>query len=131
MTELKDVAPRETKAVGEAKTSEPAIRPAVDIFEDKMGITVQADMPGVSKDRLEVHIDSDTLSIEGEAVILMPEDMQPLYVDVHPTRYERSFSLSRELDGERIAANLKDGVLTLRIPRREEHKPRRIEVRTE
>lgn len=131
MAELKDVASRESKAVGESKATEPAIRPAVDIFEDKTGITVQADMPGVSKDRLEVHIDSDTLSIEGEAVIPMPEGMQPLYADVRSTRYERSFSLSRELDGEKIAANLKDGVLTLRIPKREEHKPRKIEVRTE
>jgi len=131
MTEQKDVASRESKAVSEANASEPAIRPAADIFEDKTGITVQADMPGVSKDRLEVHIDSDTLSIEGEAVIPMPDDMQAIYADVRSTRYQRSFSLSRELDGEKIAANLKDGVLTLRIPKREEHKPRRIEVRTE
>jgi len=131
MTEQKDVASRESKAVSEANASEPAIRPAADIFEDKTGITVQADMPGVSKDRLEVHIDSDTLSIEGEAVIPMPDDMQAIYADVRSTRYQRSFSLSRELDGEKITANLKDGVLTLRIPKREEHKPRRIEVRTE
>ena len=129
MTERKDVTAQES-TLSETKTAEPAIRPAVDIFEDKSGITVKADMPGVSKDRLEVHIDSDTLYIEGEATIPMPENMQALYADVRSKRYERSFSLSRELDGEKIAANLKDGVLTLHIPKREEHKPRKIEVRT-
>ena len=61
----------------------------------------------------------------------MPEGMQPLYADVRSTRYQRSFALSRELDGDNIEASLKNGVLTLRIPKRAEHKPRKIEVRTE
>jgi HSP20 family protein len=109
-------------------TAEATLRPAVDIFEDDAGITVQADMPGVSREHLEVHIDSDTLSIEGEAAIRMPEDMEPVYADVRFTRYQRRFTLSRELDTDKIDANLRDGVLTLRIPKREEHKPRKIEV---
>ena len=109
-------------------TTEATLRPAVDIFEDDTGITVQADMPGVSREHLEVHIDSDTLSIEGEAAIQMPEDMEPVYADVRFTRYQRRFTLSRELDTDKIDANLRDGVLTLRIPKREEHKPRKIEV---
>lgn len=86
-------------------------------------------MPGVPKDRLDVRIDSDTLSMEGNVVITMPEEMEALYADVRCTRYQRSFSLSRELDVEKIDAILKDGVLTLHIPKREEHKPRKIEVR--
>ncbi len=130
MTETKEMTGQERKAVQETRQQEHAMRPPVDIFEDDAGITVQADMPGVSKDRLDVRIDADTLSIEGNAVITMPEDMEALYADVRSTRYERSFSLSRELDVEKIDANLKDGVLTLRIPKREEHKPRKIEVRT-
>ncbi len=129
MTERKEVTAQESSA-SESKAAEPSIRPAVDIFEDKTGITVKADMPGVSKDRLEVRIDSDTLYIEGEATLPMPENTQALYADVRSTRYERSFSLSRELDGEKIAANLNDGVLTLHLPKRQEHKPRKIEVRT-
>jgi HSP20 family molecular chaperone IbpA len=56
--------------------------------------------------------------------------MDAIYADIRSKRYQRSFSLSRELDTERIEANLKDGVLTLHIPRREEHRPRRIEVQT-
>jgi len=130
MTETRDVSKQESGAVQDVKPQEQAILPAVDIFENEAGITVQADMPGVSRDRLDVHIDSDTLSIEGRAVIPMPGDMDALYADIRSTRYQRSFSLSRELDTDRIEAALKDGVLTLRIPKREEHRPRRIEVQT-
>ena len=87
--------------------------------------------PGVSKERFNVHIDSDTLSIEGKTDISMPEGMEALYADVHFTRYQRSFSLSSELDGDKADASLKDGVLTLRIPKRELYQPRKIKVCTE
>jgi HSP20 family molecular chaperone IbpA len=130
MTETKDVSKQQARAAQDVKQQEQAILPAVDIFENESGITVQADMPGVSKDRLDVHIDSDTLVIEGLAEIPMPEGMDAIYADIRSKRYQRSFSLSRELDTERIEAGLKDGVLTLRIPKREEHRPRRIEVQT-
>ena len=131
MTETRDVSKQQAGSAQDVKQQEQqAILPAVDIFENESGITVQADMPGVSKDRLDVHIDSDTLSIEGRAVIPMPEGMDALHADIRSTHYQRSFSLSRELDTDRIEAGLKDGVLTLRIPKREEHRPRRIEVQT-
>jgi HSP20 family molecular chaperone IbpA len=131
MTETRDVSKQEAGSAQDLKQQEQqAILPAVDIFENESGITVQADMPGVSKDRLDVHIDSDTLSIEGRAVIPMPEGMDALHADIRSTHYQRSFSLSRELDTDRIEAGLKDGVLTLHIPKREEHRPRRIEVQT-
>ena len=130
MTESRDVSKQEASVAQDVKQQEQTILPAVDIFENEAGITVLADMPGVSRDRLDVHIDSDTLSIEGGAVIPMPEGMDALHADIRSTRYQRSFSLSRELDTDRIEAGLKDGVLTLRIPKREEHRPRRIEVQT-
>lgn len=126
-TERQAMMGQASKAPQEA--AERAIRTPVDIFEDETGLTLHADMPGVSRERLDVHIDSDTLTIEGEAVISMPEGLDPLYADVNATHYRRSFSLSRELDGNRIEANLRDGVLTLRIPKREEHKRRKIKVR--
>src|SRR5689334_15584849 len=105
------------------------IRPAVDIFEDANGITVQAEMPGVSKDRLNVQADRNGLVIEGTAAIDLPQGMEALYADVRSTRYRRNFVLSGELETERIEANLKDGLLTLRIPKRAELRPRKIEVR--
>jgi HSP20 family protein len=131
MTDAKDVTTEKTRTAQGAKEAEQAIRPAVDIFEDDTGITLQADMPGVSRDRLDVRIDSDSLSIAGSVDLPVPEGMDALYADIRSTRYQRSFSLSRELDGDNIQASLNHGVLTLRIPKREEHKPRKIEVRTE
>ena len=129
MNEAKDVTAQESRAVQQSETERP-IRPPVDTFEDSTGITVQADMPGVSKDRLNIQIDNDTLSIEGKADIPMPEGMEALYADVRSTHYQRSFSLSRELDGDKVEASLKDGVLTLRIPKRAQYQPRKIEVHT-
>lgn len=131
MSKTKEVTTQETKAMQKKSEQERTILPAVDIFEDDMGITVHADMPGVSKDQLDIQVDSDSLTVAGSINIPLAEDMNALYADVRAIRYQRGFSLSRELDGNNIDASLKDGVLTLRIPKREEHKPRKIEVRTE
>jgi len=131
MTATKDVTPTKSKTAQEAMETGRAIRPPVDIFEDETGITVQADMPGVSKERLEIKIDNDTLSIEGKAEIPMLDGMEPLYADVRSTRYQRSFSLSSELDGEKADASLKDGVLMLRIPKHKQYQPYKIEVQVE
>lgn len=110
---------------------ERVIRPLVDIYEDDSGITLLADMPGVSKEGLDVQVDKDTLSIEGEAKIPMPDGMEALYADIRSTHYQRSFSLSSELDGDKASASLKDGVLTMHIPKREQYQPRKIEVQVE
>ena len=127
MAEGKDVKSRESTAV--QQEPERMLRPPVDISEDAEGITLVADMPGVNSDRLDVHIDNDTLLIEGQAKIDMPEGMEPLYADVHATHYRRSFALSGELDTNGIEASLDNGVLSVRIPKRAEVKPRKIEVR--
>jgi HSP20 family molecular chaperone IbpA len=94
-----------------------------------MGITLMADLPGVKNDGLDIQVDKETLTIDGKAEIDMPEAMQALYADVRATRYQRSFSLSSELDGDKAEASLKDGVLSLRIPKREQYRPRKIEIR--
>lgn len=116
-----------------AKQHEPdvVLRPPVDIYEDADGITLVADMPGVSRDRLTIEIDKDMLLVEGDARIDMAEGMEALYADVRLTRYRRSFTLSGELETGQIDASLKDGVLSVRIPRRAEVRPRKIEVRAE
>jgi HSP20 family molecular chaperone IbpA len=101
----------------------------VDIYEDDEGITVHADMPGVSAERLKIQVDRDTLSIEGQAEIAMPDGLEARYADVKATGYKRSFTLSYELEGEKAEASLKDGVLQLRIPKREQYQPRKIDVR--
>jgi len=107
------------------------LRPPVDIYEDANGITLMADMPGVSRDRLTIEVDKDMLQVEGDARIDMAEGMEALHADVRSTRYRRSFTLSGELETGQIDASLKDGVLSVRIPKRAEVRPRRIDVRAE
>jgi HSP20 family protein len=105
-----------------------AIVPPADVFEDAEAITLQLDMPGVAKDRLNIQTNKNTLLIEGNARIDMPKGMEALYADVRSTFYRRSFVLSDELETDKTEASLKDGVLTVRIPKRSELRPRRIEV---
>lgn len=130
MAETQQVSKQEPRPVQAPADTERVIRPAVDIFEDQSGITLRADMPGVSRDNLDIRIDRDTLSVEAQASISTPEKMEALHAEVQSTRYQRSFSLSGELDTDNVEANLKDGVLTLRIHKRAEHQPRKIEVQS-
>jgi HSP20 family protein len=104
------------------------VAPAVDIFEDAAGITLLADMPGVSRESLDVRLDGDALAVEGRVELQLPEDMRAVWAEVQAPRFRRVFTLSRELDPGRIEANLKDGVLQLRIPKHEHAQPRRIQV---
>ncbi len=115
-------------AQARGRSAEAAIRAPVDIFEDSEGITLEADMPGVSKDRLTLRIDGDTLVLEGKVQFALPEQAEALYADVRASTYRRNFALSRELDTANIQAQLKDGVLKVRIPKRAELRPRKIEV---
>ncbi|MGC8522465.1 MAG: Hsp20/alpha crystallin family protein [Steroidobacteraceae bacterium] len=110
--------------------AETPVRPPVDIYEDDEGITLCADMPGVSKERLELRVEANTLILEGTARLDLPQNAEALYADVRSSTYRRTFALSGELETDKIDANLKDGVLTVRIPKRSEVRPRRIEVRT-
>jgi HSP20 family protein len=112
-----------------AQAPEPPMSPPVDIWEDKDGITLCADMPGVSKERLNLRLDGNNLIVEGQLQFELPENAEALYADVRSSLYRRSFSLSRELESGKIEASLKDGVLTVRIPKRAELRPRRIEIR--
>ena len=107
----------------------PAMIPRVDVLEDQTGITLLADLPGVTREALEIHLEGDSLTIEGAVSAATPESMQAAYAEVRVPRYRRSFTLSRELDGGRIEAQLKDGVLRLRIPKQEHAQPRRVSIK--
>ena len=128
MTDKKSVKSTESSQVQRETEQRRALRPPVDIYEEAEAITIRADLPGVSRDRLEVHVDGDNLTIEGEAAIDMPEEMEALYADVNVTRYRRSFTLSKELEAQKISAEMKDGELTLRLPKRAEVQPRKIAI---
>lgn len=103
--------------------------PPVDVVEDTTGLTLYADMPGVSRERLNLRVEGDTLTIEGELSLPVPQDMQASHAEVQQSRYRRAFELSKELDPQKIAAELNQGVLRVRIPKAEHAQPRRIEVR--
>lgn len=107
----------------------PAIVPAIDVYENEQGITLKADLPGVSKENLHVLVEAGQLTIEGRVDLGASDKLQPVHVEVRRAHYRRTFALSRDLDTERIDAAVKNGVLTLRIPKAEQAKPRRVEVR--
>jgi len=132
MAEIKEVAMRQPDALQrEGRRAELVLRPATDIFEDDDGITLQMDVPGASKERLTLQVNRDRLDVDAEVRIDIPQDMEPVYADVRSTRYQRTFALSGELESDKVDASLKDGVLTLRIPKRPEIRPRKIEVRAD
>jgi HSP20 family molecular chaperone IbpA len=111
-----------------AQHEQPALLPPVDVIEDAGSITLYADLPGVPKDRLAVHIDGEVLVIEGEMGLEMPKDMEAIHAEVRLPRYRRVFTLSKDLDAGRMSAEMKQGVLKVRIQKAEHAKPRRIEV---
>lgn len=105
-----------------------AIMPRVDVLEDKSGITLYADLAGVSKDKLALQIDADTLTIEGELGLDMPQGMEPSHAEISLPRYRRVFTLSKELDSEKISAQFEHGVLKLTIPKAEHLQPRKVQI---
>jgi len=140
MSETQNVATRGSTGVGKesaegstalesaTRDREGVLIPAVDIFEDEHQITVQAEMPGVSKEGLNVQADRNSLLIEGEVALELASGMAALYADLRSTKYRRTFTLSGELETGQIAASLKDGLLTVRIPKRAEFRTRKIKV---
>ena len=109
----------------------PALLPPVDIFEDAGGITLLADLPGVAREDLAIGVDGRNLTIEAPLKLGEANSLTPVYAEVRANHFRRSFELSGDLDTGKIDAGLRDGVLTLRIPKAEQAKPRRIDVRVE
>jgi HSP20 family molecular chaperone IbpA len=108
--------------------SDAALTPPVDVIEDASGITLYADLPGVSRDKLSLQVDADTLTIEAESALSVAEGLQSSHTEVGLARFHRVFTLSKELDTEKVSAELAHGVLKLRIPKASHAQPRRIEV---
>ena len=111
-----------------AQRGDTALIPPVDVIEDSTGITLRADLPGVPRDKLSLHVEADTLTIEGEVSLPALADMEASYAEVSVPRFRRAFTLSKELDTAKVSADFKHGVLTLRIPKAEHAQPRRIQI---
>ena len=110
---------------------EPTLLPPVDITEDSNGITLMADLPGVDEKELSINVDGRTLTLDAPLRLGEANSLVSVYTEVRANHYRRSFELSSELDTSKVDASLKDGVLTLRLPKLEQAKPRRIEVKVE
>jgi len=106
-----------------------AVLPPVDVIEDATGITLYADLPGVSKEQLNLRVEAETLTIEGDVGLATPDGLQASHAEVSVPRYRRVFTLSKELDPEKIAAEMTGGVLKLRIPKAEHAQPRKVQIR--
>ena len=111
-----------------SRYSDAALTPPVDVVEDSGGITLFADLPGVSRDKLSLQVASDTLTIEAESGLSVPEGLESSHTEVGLARFRRVFTLSKELDTNAISAELSQGVLKLRIPKAQHAQPRRIEI---
>ncbi len=134
MNDTRELARKDETAVARREDDQSQRRitltPPVDIFEDSQGVTLWADLPGVTKDRLDVKVHGGNLYIEAEAVVPIPAGLRLQHAEIRQPHFARAFSLGADFDTSKIDANLKDGVLKLKIPRRDEARPRRIEVRT-
>ncbi|MEA2642717.1 MAG: hypothetical protein QOF51_4111 [Chloroflexota bacterium] len=120
--------PSQTSANREPTRSEAAyIPPPVDIYDDEQGLVLLADLPGVEPDALDARVADGVLTIQAKAGHIAIGD--PVHREFQLTGFFRQFQLPEEVDAARISAELKYGVLTLRLPRAERAEPRRIQVR--
>ena len=103
--------------------------PSADIFETDEALTVILEMPGVTKDKVNVDIENDVLRVEGQIDFSTYQELEPVYTEYNVGHYARGFTLSGKVDREAISARLDDGVLTLTLPKAKEAMPRRIAVR--
>jgi len=108
----------------------PRVNPATDILEREDGFYVYMDIPGVRREDLSIDINENELTVTGRALQGSSEKESFLEVQFGPGEYVRAVSLSDRVDREHIKASLKDGVLTLHLPRLEKLAPRRIPVQT-
>jgi len=103
----------------EKKATAQAVIPSVDVYENDRELLLVADLPGVTAETLDIHLDLPELRLAADAQSL----------DGSPLRYQRQFRVGSTIDAARIAAELKDGVLQVHLPKTEAHRQRRIEVR--
>jgi HSP20 family protein len=104
--------------------------PSVDIFETDRELTLLADLPGVTAENLTIDLRENTLTLTGEVEPFERANEEDILIEYEIGKYYRQFSLSNVIDQSKIDANLTDGVLRLTLPKVEEAKPRKIEVRT-
>jgi HSP20 family protein len=119
---------REVEKKQESTIPERRFVPLTDIFETDQALTVVMEMPGVDKGSVDVSVENDVLTINGRLDFSKYEALQPIYTEYNIGNYSRSFELSSKIEQDGIKAELKDGVMTLVLPKAEKAKARRIAV---
>ena len=105
--------------------------PPIDIFETPDGLILQADLPGVSSESLELQVQDNKLSLFGKVSLPIPSDARLIHQEYQVGHFLRSFILSDEVDHERITAKLSQGVLEVFLPRLPKPEPRRIQIQAD
>jgi len=119
---------RELEKKAEATTPVRVFVPVTDIFETPQALTVVLEMPGVDRNSIEASVENDVVTIEGRIDFAKYEGMQPVYTEYNVGHYARSFQISNKIDQGKISAEMKDGVVTLVLPKAEQAKQRKIQV---
>jgi HSP20 family protein len=120
---------RELASKDETTTPARVFLPSADIYESDDDLTVILEMPGVEKGNIEVRAEDGVLRVEGRLDLSKYRGLQPLYTEYNIGHYARSFQLSNHIDQSKIGAELKDGVLSLTLPKAAAAKPRTIKVK--
>jgi HSP20 family protein len=120
---------REVEKSQEATRPTRAFLPTTDIFESEEALTMILEMPGVDRDNIEVSVENGVLTVEGKINFGKYEGLQPVYSEYNIGPYRRTFRISSRIDQDKISAEMRDGVITLVLPKAEEAKARRIEVK--
>lgn len=104
--------------------------PAVDIYETLEGLVIRADLPGVAKDDVKINLEGNVLTLQGERKSGIGDKDRAYHRTERPAgRFSRSFTLPVDLDTQKIEASFTDGVLTVKVPKRAEARPRAVEIR--
>lgn len=111
----------------ETRSNEKYIKPPVNIIETDEGLTLTADLPGAAKETLDVNVEKGILTISAPVSRSMPG--RPAYTEFELAPYYRQFTIPESLDHEKARAEFANGILTLRVPKAEAAKPRKIEVK--
>ncbi len=129
MSDNRDISAR-TENQTERVSRRPVVAPSVDIHETADAVVVVADMPGVTQDGLSIDFEKDELRISATTTAV-GEGWSPLFREFGQRDYRRAFQLAPGIDVEKIAAELKSGVLTVTLPKAAALKPRQIAVKAE
>ena len=105
--------------------------PAVDVCEDEENFYVSAELPGMNKEDVDLELENNVLSIKGERKFEKKEEGETYhFIERSYGSFYRSFSLPRNIQGDQISAEFKDGVLKVTIPKTEEVKPKKVEIKS-